>query len=413
MRLILHIGAEKTGSTAFQKWGALNRDAMRAQGVCYSREMGWENHAMLFLLGGGTVQPHETQGIFGRAPETLAADRTTAPDRLAGEVAQARADDCHTFLMSNEHCQSRLLTPGQVARLRDLLASLFDDITVLCCLRPQFDMGLSHMSTILRYVPPVRADYLDGIRPGPPYFDYLALYDRWATAYGADAVEMLPYKRGPSLFDRVATLARLDTSGFQDPPSANSALDLAAFQLRNALHSLHGDLDVTLRRPLNRMLNAMPVRTRLEPGRARALAIQQAFDASNAALAGKVDTLTPEDLAVDPARYAEVGNLDALDRDDATSLALADAVWALLGETILAQARQALAEAERAVARGNPDRVTQFATTARHLLTQMDGFPVPVPPQLDTRLRAAETKARTLSRKAKPTPGAGKVSGSA
>ncbi|WP_238364218.1 hypothetical protein [Mesobacterium pallidum] len=400
MQLILHIGTEKTGSTAFQDWGALNREALRALGVCYSREMGWNNHMILFPMAGAKPAPDEVQGMFARTPEALAADLATAPARLAAEVAQARADGCHTFVLSNEHCQSRLTTAEQVARLRDLLAPLFDRITVLCCLRPQFEMGLSHMSTLLRYAPPVRSGYLDGIRPGTPYFDYLALYDRWTAVFGVETVEIMPYRRGPNLFDRVAALGGFELAGLALPPRSNSALDLAAFRLRNALHALHGPLDPALRRPVNRMLNSMEVRTRLEPGRARAEEIQQRFATDNAALVARVPGLVAADLEIDPTRYAVEGNLGALDTDDDAALVMAGAAWSLLGETLLAQAQQALAEAERAIARANPDWAVTYADRSRQVLPLLSQFPQALPPKLESRLETVETRARSLARKA-------------
>ena len=149
MKTLLHIGTEKTGSTSFQTWGAQNRDELARQGVWYSRELGDVNHVKAYLYATPIDAPDEGFGrIKANDPEARKAFQQELPAKLAAEFADARAMGCHTFVMSNEHCQSRLRDQDQVRRLHSLFAPHSDEIEVLCYLRPQIDMAVSLLSLI-------------------------------------------------------------------------------------------------------------------------------------------------------------------------------------------------------------------------------------------------------------------------
>ena len=50
MKLILHIGTAKTGTTTLQHWFASNRESLQVQGIYYPNSLGKVNHRKLSLF---------------------------------------------------------------------------------------------------------------------------------------------------------------------------------------------------------------------------------------------------------------------------------------------------------------------------------------------------------------------------
>lgn len=216
MRLLLHIGTEKTGSTAVQ--GALieHTDRLREQRVWVCQSLGEGNHRLLsvaFMLP--EQQDDYTRQHQLQDSETRSAWRLQLLDAFREEVELAKEHaDC--FVISSEHLHSRLTTPEQVISLGGFLQPLFSSCTVLCYLRRQDEMALSLYSTKLRAGrSPKTLLPVDQIlrHPNklPVYFDFEALLQRWSNAFGSDSMLPVSYARASERQGRVVEdfLARL------------------------------------------------------------------------------------------------------------------------------------------------------------------------------------------------------------
>ena len=156
MKLALHIGTAKTGTTSLQTWFATNRDALGAQGVWYPRAPGAENHRKLMVHARDSDKPDPSFGKFGiRTPAEHEAFRTRLRHDLTVEVAASQRLGHHIWVMSSEHLHSKITTPAMITRLHDLLSPLFDDITIHLHLRPQIDLLVSNASQRARMGRPV------------------------------------------------------------------------------------------------------------------------------------------------------------------------------------------------------------------------------------------------------------------
>ena len=78
MKLILHIGTEKTATTSTQRWFRENRDLLIEQGVYYSRVLGPETHRKLCLWALG--ENRKDEGFLNH-------DLKTERDRRASSCA--------------------------------------------------------------------------------------------------------------------------------------------------------------------------------------------------------------------------------------------------------------------------------------------------------------------------------------
>ncbi len=368
MKLFLHIGTEKTGSTSFQRWGRINRQALAAHGVCYSQSLGPENHRKLYLWALPPDQEDDGYAHSGlNAPAARQVFRRTLPGQFAKEVAQARDKGAHSFVISNEHCHSRLTDEAALLRMRDFLAEHFDDIEILCSLRPQIDVAVSLASTWARGFPVTRA-FFDTVVPQNVYYNYLALYERWVRVFGAKRITLLPYHRDPDMSRYLLGRLGLPETGLVVPPRQNEALDVRVMALANAIHAAKDKQGKVM---LNNMISKLSCTERLQPGLDRAREVQAQFAQSNAALAQISPDLTAEDLEPDWARYNKPPNLYLLDQPCVFPDHLVEILGQYQQQSTLAQARELAATAERALARSNPEAARDFLAQARKQLAAL------------------------------------------
>lgn len=242
MRIFLHIGLEKTGTTAIQwsLWEA--RAELARQGVLYPERIGRSNHSNHMHLAIACAAWERTEDLrtFCRVPETAEDQPTFAQAvrrELAREVEKARPE---TLVLSNEHLSSRLLEPDEVSALHRLLAPLSEDIRVIVYLRRQDDLFLSYYSEQVKRKCPYR---LEAFEDRPLWLDFRATLDRWGEVFGEEnlIVRSYPPESGDILieFCDIVGLRRVP------PPTQmrrNQALDhLNAALLADLNHRVQAD----------------------------------------------------------------------------------------------------------------------------------------------------------------------------
>lgn len=320
MRLILHIGTEKTGSTAIQQHLLANRAVMAEGGAHLCESAGQGNHRALVAA----FMPDDFHDDFLRARKLVDRDvRDVWRERLLeafaaeAEAARARAD---VFVVSSEHFHSRLLEPASVARLAAFLHPLFTEVSVLCYLRRQDEMALSFYSEKLRagFVPPEILPLRNVRRRQgslPPYFDFEALLDRWSDAFGPSSVAPRLYQADSLVAGDVVLdffrVAGLGTPDARMPEAANPALCLAAQAALRRYNEMCGGQDVAARDHHRRNRQALVRYLHTQPGgdrgqlplREEARAFYTAFAAANSRVAARWferDRLFHENFSVYP-----------------------------------------------------------------------------------------------------------------
>jgi len=190
LRLILHIGTEKTATTTIQHFLYQNQGALAKKGIALSNVLGQPNNRKLPAYCQSAIPSDE----FFRKRRIRTIQQKDAffegfEDELRGDVAaQAKTADC--MVITSEHLRSTLQKPGDIQTLQALLAPLFSDIRVVCYFREQSAMAKSLYSTGIKSGnTSTFAEVLLKCTPDDHRYNYHTSFSKWATVFGRDNVQ--------------------------------------------------------------------------------------------------------------------------------------------------------------------------------------------------------------------------------
>lgn len=212
MRCIIHIGAEKTGSTSLQNCLFNNREFLL------------DEHG-LFVA----ANPNGANLTWLAKAAALAASGVAQDDALRQKTTSLRHDLQHArghadrCVVTTEHFHSKLSTKESVAHLKAMLDPVVDSYSVVCYLRRQDELAVSRYSTALR------AGYTNRpVLPRPKagtasrLLDFDRLLDRWSAVFGQDAIHARIYDRS-QLVDGDVGSDFFSLLGLPAPPTAGGA----------------------------------------------------------------------------------------------------------------------------------------------------------------------------------------------
>ena len=205
---VLHIGFEKTGSTSIQRFLRLYRDQLASYGyeIPLSLADHRENYDTLnhISVTGCAINigrfPADFKSIFGLEDrESISRYRLERLRQYAEEIGSFPHDA--KVILSNEHCQSRLTSLREIARLKSLLSAFFERVVIVAFIRPQYEVarglydsalraGLYGMDQIPNYDDPARSDRALIHRD---YFDFFKTLNMWSAVFGRDALRVKLY----------------------------------------------------------------------------------------------------------------------------------------------------------------------------------------------------------------------------
>lgn len=217
MKVILHIGTHKTGTSSIQTILAANRDALASRGIYYP-ENRYSNRNVNFI---------------GR---DLAAKRYDEPAQyIKNSLKKARVSGCDTLLLSGESFYAMMgmfyLLQGfqvedywaQEEEAVRALSGMLEGVEVkVCCYVRRQDLFLDSLyNQFVKQSPGYAGDLNTFIRLSGPVADYAAHLDLWARIFGKEAIFAASYDalKG-DLFQDFASraLGFDDVSGFKSPP---------------------------------------------------------------------------------------------------------------------------------------------------------------------------------------------------
>lgn len=300
-RLVLHIGAHKTGTSAIQVFLNQAMGKLMEQGWVFAPQPnGPLNWSPMFLM-----QRTEEGGSF-RLDQAV----------LQSLVQRIQSRRRHLIVSAEDLF---FLDPPEIARFSAEMHKLASDITIVSYLRRQDQMALSQWAQGARTIQSaaVFGSEAGQLRPLTAqmrsYLDYAGRLDQWRAAFPQARFITRIYDRqafagGDVVRDFLLALG-LDVEGVEEPLEVNSAFGTRTVQFYYWLRA-QGLSQAEIWAISERQLVEV-TQDRALPSRAEATAFLAAFDASNARLAAMLGTGRAFD--VDISAYPEVSSFGPLD----------------------------------------------------------------------------------------------------
>ncbi|MDN7352725.1 hypothetical protein [Acetobacter senegalensis] len=194
MKCILHIGTEKTGSTAIQDWLYQNEAALSGHGIALSHVL-WcnNNRALCSYFQSYLDDAMWDRGI--RTEEGKADYFTGFLEEFSQEIERLRKNHA-VLVISSEHFHSRLQDPKDIENLKLFLQPLFSEIKIICYLRDQYSLRHSLFSTAIKHGETTPyALFQDDVDDSVPYYNYHLMLSKWANQFGQENIH-------PRLFEQ-------------------------------------------------------------------------------------------------------------------------------------------------------------------------------------------------------------------
>ncbi|QVL52136.1 MAG: hypothetical protein KFB97_11765 [Cyanobium sp. M30B3] len=254
--LVLHIGTEKTGTTAIQEALAINRATLAEHSIYVPDIFGRFNHrsaAYVFQAANKQDRFDKNMGLCNDKEEKLKFKRVTKQKW----ISQLRDTDYKKWIISSEHFQSRLTSGSEVANLWTFLRHYYDDINVVIYLRDPAYTAYASFSTRIKNGATPSSLLIDPARY-ENNCNHKKIIQRWLSVVPRHQLDVRLYDRAKLYGGDVVTDFfkgnDLKTSSLSRPAKANESLSLPALRLMLLLNK---------KIPTHLGLRVNPIRTNL------------------------------------------------------------------------------------------------------------------------------------------------------
>jgi hypothetical protein len=332
-KCILHIGTEKTGTTTLQAFLGINREALLEQGYFVPRSLSphppLANHERLttFALREEKVNDDLRVAAGVKDAAQVVQHRAEVVAELKAEIASFDASDT-TLLLTNEHCQSRLVEVDEVGTLRSMLSEFANNFQIVVYLRPQHELATS------LYDQALKAGYFDiDIIPftdpktmlwiSRNFFQYDDLTKRWSEVFGRQSMTVRLFQRehlrDKNIVSDFAQLVGISLSNLSQVRDQNQSVGRSFQQALNAINrfgAAHpGAISPETRTKLIDLFTKAAPEPSMKPTRRAAADFLKQFESGNEFVR---QTFFPERLTlfdIDYSFFPEVAPQRPLDRE--------------------------------------------------------------------------------------------------
>lgn len=195
MRVILHIGTEKTGTSSIQKYLYNNRRQLGGAGYHVLQSCGKYNSRALPAACITNKPDDYLRAIGVNTVEERQAHRETVIEGIARELSELSAGT-HTVLISSEHFHSRIRSEAERGNVHELLSRFFDEFRIICYLREQVSTCASWYSTSLKNKgTQTLREFMERCNPENLYFNYHEMLAGWERSFGLAALDVGLFSR--------------------------------------------------------------------------------------------------------------------------------------------------------------------------------------------------------------------------
>lgn len=199
---ILHIGTEKTGTTALQEWLYDNQSELSRRGVYLSKKLGAPNNRLFPVYFSRGLDEWAQVNKVRSAQEKDRFFRNFKAD--LGEEFRVALQDHEYIVVSSEHLHSRVTTRDEIMSIKTFLDTVFDRTLIVCYFRSQSEMALSLFSTSLKFGHTTSLDtFMEHVRPDTYFYNFESIADNWSGIFGKESCVFRIFDRGMLLHEDV------------------------------------------------------------------------------------------------------------------------------------------------------------------------------------------------------------------
>jgi hypothetical protein len=236
-RLILHIGAPKTGSTAIQIALTQNRNRLLQQGFLYPTSLGLIAHPLLAICAGSIWRYSNLHREQHVKPVTGVVQARS--DVFAMLAAEIDANRPNTLIVSYEGLFSNYSDNASVKRLKKIADAIAKKTQVIVFLRRQDEALLSHFVHGRRLGDSRELRIPHELRQ-LSYLDYHKQLRHWAAVFGAENLTATPFRRDRfrqgDVVSHFMQSVGIDATGFELSSDSNVGLDCLQEQFLERLN---------------------------------------------------------------------------------------------------------------------------------------------------------------------------------
>ena len=194
MKVILHIGTEKTGTTALQSFFTSNRHRIRKAGFAYLESLGLPSNRKLATYCFNDDRHddyHVALGIVNTEKRKIWGKQFLSD--LDSEI-KSLDKNIHTVVVSNEQFHSRLEHIEEIQRVKNILLGYFDTVQVCVYLRRQDKVACSLYSTALKCGHSMN-NILPSVSSEDHYYNYRVFLNKWSQVFGQEALNVRIFEK--------------------------------------------------------------------------------------------------------------------------------------------------------------------------------------------------------------------------
>jgi len=193
MKLILHIGTEKTGTTNIQEWLYANKQMLEKNNYFISEILGKSNNRKLpsFFVDDYEDDYFKSNCINNQTSKEKYYENFES--ELRSEIENSK---CQNFIITSEHFHSRLKNISQINNLKLFLKSFFEEIRIICFFRPQYEVIKSLYSTALKGTYSKNYNiFADELIHDEGYFNYYEICNKWSNVFGLENLKVVNFDK--------------------------------------------------------------------------------------------------------------------------------------------------------------------------------------------------------------------------
>jgi len=189
LKVIVHIGTEKTGTTSIQAFLYKNRKKLKDAGYYFIQSAGQQNNRILPAYCIADDKPDDffwEKGI--RTLEQRVEFKREFIKDFEDEIHSIPAS-VHTVIISSEHFHSRIRSEAEMDNVYKLLSTYFNEFKIVCYLREQAATCTSSYSTDMKTGGREALEtYFLRCKPENYFYNYDQMLGNWERCFGVSAL---------------------------------------------------------------------------------------------------------------------------------------------------------------------------------------------------------------------------------